>query len=125
MTSRSHGCDTIDVILLGSFMLNCSELKLRCHSLSPNLVITLRRYEVLTVEVTCCGCCWYKCPSVCVCGQVNEMELTRSVAERVLREHKGNVFEALVTLTNWKYQTYLRRTLGGVAVCGNDTEPRE
>jgi len=28
------------------------------------------------------------------------MELTRSVAERVLREHKGNVFEALVTLTN-------------------------
>lgn len=31
---------------------------------------------------------------------VNEMELTRSVAERVLREHKGNVFEALVTLTN-------------------------
>ena len=32
--------------------------------------------------------------------QVNEMELTRSVAERVLREHKGNVFEALVDLTN-------------------------
>jgi len=28
------------------------------------------------------------------------MELTRTIAERVLREHKGNVFEALVTLTN-------------------------
>jgi len=30
------------------------------------------------------------------------MELTRTAAERVLREHKGNVFEALVTLTNWQ-----------------------
>jgi len=39
--------------------------------------------------------------NVCACGwQVNEMELTRTTAERVLREHKGNVFEALVTLTN-------------------------
>ena len=29
------------------------------------------------------------------------MEIPRSVAERKLREHRGNVVEALVALTNW------------------------
>ncbi|XP_028298078.1 huntingtin-interacting protein K [Gouania willdenowi] len=31
---------------------------------------------------------------------MSEMEICRSVAERSLREHMGNVVEALVTLTN-------------------------
>jgi NACalpha-BTF3-like transcription factor len=31
---------------------------------------------------------------------VNEMEISRMAAERKLREHKGNVVEALVALTN-------------------------
>ncbi|KAI4830592.1 huntingtin-interacting protein K [Gymnodraco acuticeps] len=31
---------------------------------------------------------------------MSEMEISRSVAERGLREHMGNVVEALVTLTN-------------------------
>lgn len=31
---------------------------------------------------------------------VEEMEIPRSVAERSLREHKGDVVEALVSLTN-------------------------
>lgn len=33
--------------------------------------------------------------------QMSEMEISRAVAERSLREHMGNVVEALVTLTNW------------------------
>lgn len=32
---------------------------------------------------------------------MSEMEISRSVAERSLREHLGNVVEALVALTNW------------------------
>lgn len=32
---------------------------------------------------------------------MSEMEISRSVAERSLREHMGNVVEALVALTNW------------------------
>lgn len=32
--------------------------------------------------------------------QMSEMEISRAVAERSLREHMGNVVEALVTLTN-------------------------
>lgn len=35
-----------------------------------------------------------------VVGQMSEMEISRSVAERSLREHLGNVVEALVALTN-------------------------
>ncbi|KAG7271766.1 hypothetical protein CRUP_032669 [Coryphaenoides rupestris] len=31
---------------------------------------------------------------------MSEMEISRGVAERSLREHMGNVVEALVTLTN-------------------------
>ncbi|XP_026466218.1 huntingtin-interacting protein K-like [Ctenocephalides felis] len=31
---------------------------------------------------------------------VNEMEITRTLAERTLREHGGNVVDALVSLTN-------------------------
>lgn len=34
-------------------------------------------------------------------GQMSEMEISRAVAERSLREHLGNVVEALVALTNW------------------------
>ena len=30
------------------------------------------------------------------------MEIPRAAAERSLREHKGDVVEALVTLTNWE-----------------------
>lgn len=37
----------------------------------------------------------------CVLLQMSEMEISRAVAERSLREHMGNVVEALVTLTNW------------------------
>ena len=33
--------------------------------------------------------------------QVDEMEIPRAAAERSLREHKGDVVEALVSLTNW------------------------
>ena len=32
--------------------------------------------------------------------QVHEMEIARNQAERKLREHKGNVVEALIALTN-------------------------
>lgn len=32
--------------------------------------------------------------------QMNEMEISRAAAERSLREHMGNVVEALITLTN-------------------------
>lgn len=32
---------------------------------------------------------------------MSEMEISRAVAERSLREHLGNVVEALVALTNW------------------------
>lgn len=32
--------------------------------------------------------------------QMSEMEISRTVAERSLREHMGNVVEALVALTN-------------------------
>jgi hypothetical protein len=32
--------------------------------------------------------------------QVNEMEISRMLAERKLRELKGNVVEALIELTN-------------------------
>lgn len=32
--------------------------------------------------------------------QIKEMEISRSVAEQTLREHRGNVVEALITLTN-------------------------
>lgn len=38
---------------------------------------------------------------VFVAGQMSEMEISRAVAERSLREHLGNVVEALVALTNW------------------------
>ncbi|NXI73347.1 HYPK protein, partial [Anseranas semipalmata] len=31
---------------------------------------------------------------------MNEMEISRAAAERSLREHMGNVVEALITLTN-------------------------
>ena len=34
--------------------------------------------------------------------QVEEMEIPRAAAERSLREHKGDVVEALVSLTNWQ-----------------------
>jgi len=33
--------------------------------------------------------------------QVNEMLISRNLAERKLREHRGNVVEALIELTNW------------------------
>ncbi len=33
--------------------------------------------------------------------QMGEMEISRAVAERSLREHMGNVVEALIALTNW------------------------
>ena len=32
---------------------------------------------------------------------VEEMEISKSKAERTLREHEGNVVEALAALTNW------------------------
>ena len=32
----------------------------------------------------------------------DEMEISKSKAERTLREHAGNVVEALAALTNWK-----------------------
>lgn len=32
---------------------------------------------------------------------MNEMEIPRSAAERSLREHMGNVVEALISLSNW------------------------
>lgn len=41
--------------------------------------------------------------AVLSCGsflQMNEMEISRAAAERSLREHMGNVVEALITLTN-------------------------
>lgn len=31
---------------------------------------------------------------------MREMEINRNVAEQTLREHRGNVVEALITLTN-------------------------
>jgi len=40
--------------------------------------------------------------------QMGEMEIPRSVAERSLREHMGNVVEALIALTNWVDETALR-----------------
>lgn len=36
---------------------------------------------------------------------MSEMEISRAVAERSLREHMGNVVEALVALTNWTNMT--------------------
>lgn len=33
-------------------------------------------------------------------SQMGEMEIPRAVAERSLREHMGNVVEALIALTN-------------------------
>lgn len=36
----------------------------------------------------------------CFYYQVEEMEIPRAAAERSLREHKGDVVEALVSLTN-------------------------
>lgn len=33
---------------------------------------------------------------------MNEMEISRAAAERSLREHMGNVVDALITLTNWE-----------------------
>lgn len=38
--------------------------------------------------------CWF--------SQMGEMEIPRGVAERSLREHMGNVVEALIALTNWE-----------------------
>lgn len=35
---------------------------------------------------------------------MKEMEINRNLAERTLREHRGNVVDALVTLTNWNIQ---------------------
>lgn len=35
-----------------------------------------------------------------ICLQINEMEIPRTLAERKLREHRGNVVEALIELTN-------------------------
>lgn len=32
---------------------------------------------------------------------MTEMEISRAAAERSLREHMGNVVEALIALTNW------------------------
>jgi len=48
---------------------------------------------------------WIKLSALCLnqnCFfiQVEEMEIPRAAAERSLREHKGDVVEALVTLTN-------------------------
>lgn len=40
--------------------------------------------------------------------QMGEMEISRAVAERSLREHMGNVVEALIALTNWVDLTALR-----------------
>lgn len=37
---------------------------------------------------------------VAVSLQMTEMEISRAAAERSLREHMGNVVEALITLTN-------------------------
>lgn len=42
------------------------------------------------------------------CWQMGEMEISRAVAERSLREHMGNVVEALIALTNWVDVTALR-----------------
>ena len=38
--------------------------------------------------------------AVAVSLQMTEMEISRAAAERSLREHMGNVVEALITLTN-------------------------
>lgn len=44
--------------------------------------------------------CLYASFGVRVIVQMSEMEISRAVAERSLREHMGNVVEALVALTN-------------------------
>lgn len=44
--------------------------------------------------------CLYASFGVRVVVQMSEMEISRAVAERSLREHMGNVVEALVALTN-------------------------
>lgn len=38
--------------------------------------------------------------SLAVSPQMTEMEISRAAAERSLREHMGNVVEALIALTN-------------------------
>lgn len=32
---------------------------------------------------------------------MKEMEISRILAEQTLREHRGDIVEALITLTNW------------------------
>lgn len=42
---------------------------------------------------------------------MGEMEISRGVAERSLREHMGNVVEALIDLSNWPGETDPRAAL--------------
>ena len=37
---------------------------------------------------------------------VEEMEISKTIAERTLREHAGNVVEALASLTNWFFSMH-------------------
>lgn len=54
--------------------------------------------------------------------QMNEMEIGRSQAERKLREHKGNVVEALIELTNWELGWLSYSTLSShLSFCQNLT----
>lgn len=46
------------------------------------------------------GALWLLDGAVAVFLQMTEMEISRAAAERSLREHMGNVVEALITLTN-------------------------
>lgn len=46
------------------------------------------------------GALWLLYGAVAVFLQMTEMEISRAAAERSLREHMGNVVEALITLTN-------------------------
>ena len=67
-------------------------------------MVTLTDVKVRTTLVTFDFKCTYGeivCfPILFLCIKVEEMEIPRAVAERSLREHKGDVVEALVTLTN-------------------------
>lgn len=49
-----------------------------------------------------CTAGWPRCPPTLLwhSPQMTEMEISRAAAERSLREHMGNVVEALITLTN-------------------------
>lgn len=52
------------------------------------------------LEHCCCDEFVFQHLSIITVSQMSEMEISRMVAERSLREHMGNVVEALVALTN-------------------------